>query len=251
MPELPASVRVALWVTHAWSGGTTLTHAIERALPDVDHTEGLVEQVRVWRDLGEAALLVALPGPGDLHGLPRCGPVATDAAVEAGEAVFVAGLGGMLVPQVSTFGSEGALGLRIDWAEHDADPVPPHRIEALEPSQLERHLRGHLLSAIDELDRIGGTPWADDLSRDLLDDRLGADWALPDAMPERARKVIGLAGTVAVAAEVGLGASGAVTAAHDEERAAGLRRLARSCEQTLADATNAACAQLAGWVPIR
>lgn len=251
MPELPASVRVALWVTHAWSGGTTLTHALQQALPDVDHTEGLVEQVRVWRDLGEAALLVALPGPGDLGGLPRCGPIATDAAVEAGEAVFVAGLGGMLVPSLSTFGSAGARGLRIDWAEHDADPVAPHRIEALEPSQLERHLRVQLLASVDELELIGGTPWADDLSRDLVDDRLGADWALPDALPERARRVIGLAGTVAIAASVGLGSSGAVTAAHEDARSAALRRLSRACEQTLADATNAACAQLAGWVPIR
>lgn len=251
MPELPASVRVALWVTHAWSGGTTLSSAIDRALPDVDHTAGLVEQLRVWRDLGEAALLVALPGAGDLSSLPRCGPVAADAAVEAGEAVFLAGIGGMLVPSISTFGSQGAQGLRIDWMEHDADPLPPHRIEALESSQLERHLRRQLLASIDELDEIGGTPWADDLSQDLVDDRLGMDWALPVSLPERARKVIGLAGTIAVAVEVGLGASGAVTAAHDEARSIALRRLGRACEQALADATNAACAQIAGWVPIR
>lgn len=251
MPELPASVRVALWVTHAWSGGTPLTDAVQRALPDVDHTEGLVEQVRVWRDLGEGALLVALPGPGDLGGLPRCGPIATDAAVQAGEALFVAGLGGMLVPAVSTFGSEGAQGLRIDWMAHDADPVAPHRIEALEPSQLERHLRRQLLLSIDELDAIGGTPWSDDLARDLVDERLGMDWALPDDLPQRARRVIGLAGTIAVAAEVGQQTSGAVTAAHDDARSTALRRLARVCEQSLADATNAACAQLAGWMPTR
>lgn len=251
MPELPASVRVALWVTHAWATGAPLTDALRLALPDVDHTEGLVEQVRVWRDLGEAALLVALPGPGDLAGLPRCGPIATDAAVEAGEAIFVAGLGGMLVPTVSTFGSPGAQGLRIDWFEHDADPLPPHRVEALELSQLERHLRRQLLESIDELDRIGGTPWADNLARDLVDERLGARWSLPDSLPPRARKVIGLAGTVSVAVDVGLESSGAVTAAHDSARTDALRRLSRECERTLADATNAACAQIAGWIPSR
>ena len=251
MPELPASVRVAAWVTHAWAGGVTLTQAVERALPDIDHTEGLVEQLRLWRDLGEAAVLVALPGPGDLTGLPRCGPVATDAAVEAGEALYVAGLGGLLVPSTSTFGSEGAQGVRIDWMAHDADPIPPHRIEALEPSQLERHLRRTLLAAIDELDAIGGTPWADDLARDLADDRLGADWALPDALPERARKVIGLAGTVSIATELGLQASGAITAAGDESRASALRALRRESERCLADATNTACATMAGWVPAR
>jgi hypothetical protein len=251
MPELPASVRVALWVTHAWSVGSSPARAVERALPDVDHTEGLVEQVGLWHDLGEGALLVALPGPGDLAGLPRCGPVAADAATVAGEALYVAGIGGMLVPTVSTYGSAGARGLRIDWMAHDADPVPPHRVEALELSQLERHLRRQLLESVTELDEIGGTPWSDDLSRDLVDERLGTDWALPDALPDRARRVIGLAGTVAVATELGLQASGAVTAAHDNARSAALRRLARECERTLADATNATCAQLAGWVPSR
>lgn len=251
MPELPASVRVALWVTHAWSGGTTLTDALERALPDIDHTEGLLEQVRLWRDLGEAALLVALPGPGDLDGLPRSGPIATDAAIEAGEALFVAGLGGLLVPQHSTFGSAGARGHRIDWKAHNADPVAPHRIEALEPSQLERHLRRRILEAVDELGAAGGAPWGDDLTRDLVDDRLGADWALPPSISERARKVIGLAGILSLAARLGLEGSGALTATDETLRAAALRALHRDAERTLADATNAACAQLAGWVPIR
>ncbi|HCE60161.1 MAG TPA: hypothetical protein DER11_01785, partial [Janibacter terrae] len=103
---------------------------------------------------------------------------------------------------------------------HDADPVPPHRVEALELSQLERHLRRQLLESVTELDEIGGTPWSDDLSRDLVDERLGTDWALPDALPDRARRVIGLAGTVAVATELGLQASGTVTAAHDNARSA-------------------------------
>ncbi len=251
MPELPASVRVALWVTHAWSDGTTLTEAVERALPDIDHTQGLIERVRLWGDLGEGALLVALPGPGDLAGLPRCGSEAIDAATEAGEALFVAGLGGLLVPEHSTFGSTGAEGHRIDWVAHDADPVPPHRIEALEPSQLERLLRRRILETAAELDLIGGTPWAEELTRDLVDDRLGADWALPPRLPTRARKVIGLAATLSLAAELGVENSGAVTAAGDSARAGVLRGLRRDAERALADATNAACAQLAGWVPTR
>lgn len=251
MAELPASVRVALWVTHAWSGGTSPTEALHRALPDIDHTEGLLEQVRLWRDLGEAALLVALPGPGDVAGLPRCGPVATDAAVEAGEALFVPGLGGLLVPEHSTFGSAGAEGHRLDWVAHDADPVPPHRIEALDHAQLERHLRRRMLAAVDELDAIGGHPWGEDLARDLLDDRLGADWALPAPLTGRARTVIGLAATISLAASLGLEASGTLTAAHEQSRSAALRTLRRDAERTLADATNAACATFAGWVPAR
>lgn len=253
MAELPASVRVALWVTHAWSGGTTLTHALEQALPDVDHTEGIVEQVRLWRDLGESALLVALPGPGDLGGLPRSGPIATGAAVEAGEALFVPALGGLLVPEHSTFGSAGAEGHRIDWMAHDADPIPPHRLEALDLADVERQLRRRMLVAIDELDGIGGRPWADELARDLVDDRLGTDWALPPSLPDKARKVIGLAATLSLAASMGRESSGALSAAlsaaHEQHRSAALRTLHRDAERALADATNAACAALAGWVP--
>ena len=249
MAELPASVRIALWVTHAWSGATTVTDAVARALPDIDHTEGLVEQLDLWHDLGESALLVALPGPGDTAGLPRSGPVATGAAVDAGEALFVPALGGLLVPEHSTFGSAGAEGHRIDWMAHDADPVPPHRLEALEPSQIERHLRRRMLQAIDELDAIGGTPWADDLSRDLLDDRLGTDWALPPSLPDRARTTIGLAAILSLAASMGHRASGTLSAAHEQSRSSALSALRRDAERALAGATNAACAAVAGWVP--
>lgn len=251
MAELPASVRIALWVTHAWSGATTLTDAVASALPDVDHTDGLVGQLELWRDLGESALLVALPGPGDAAGLPRSGPIATGAAVEAGEALFVPALGGLLVPEHSTFGSAGAEGHRIDWMAHDADPVPPHRLEALDPAQIERHLRRRMLDAIDLLDTIGGTPWTDDLTRDLVDDRLGADWALPPSLPDRARKVLGLAAILSLAASMGLRASGTLSAAHERSRADTLGTLHRDAERALADSTNAACAAVAGWVPAR
>ncbi|WP_277451522.1 hypothetical protein [Janibacter sp. DB-40] len=251
MHELPASVRVALWVTHAWADGTRMPDALRRALPDVDHTEGLREQLDLWRDLGEAAVLVALPGPGHTAGLPRCGPVATEAAVEAGEALFVPGLGGMLVPEHSSYGSAGATAHRIDWVAHDSDPVPVHRIEALDHSQLERHLRQRVLAAVDDLEDIDGRPWSSDIAHDLVDDRLGADWALPPQLPDRARSVIGMAATLSVAATLGLEHSGALSAAHEHTRASALRSLHRDAERTLADATNAACATFAGWVPTR
>lgn len=251
MPELPASVRVALWATHAWKGTMSIHDAAGRALPDVDHTQGLLDQLTVWRDLGEAAVLVALPSPGATSGLPGCGPVARADAVDAGEALYVAALGGLLVPHHSTYGSEGARAHRIDWMGHDADPVPAHRLEALEPSQLERHLRRRMLAAIDELETVGATPWADDVARDVAEERLGTDWALPPGLGDRARKVIVLAGSLSVATSVGMGTSGALTSAEDSRRAAVLRSLHRDCERTLADATNAACAEMAGWVPAR
>ena len=60
-----------------------------------------------------------------------------------------------------------------------------------------------------------------------------------------------MAGTVSIATELGLQASGAITAAGDEARASALRALRRESERCLADATNAACAAMAGWVPAR
>lgn len=252
MPEMPASVRVALWVTHAWSGAMPLAGALQRALPDVDHVEGLVEQLRVWHDLGEGALLVALPSPGDVTGLPRTGPVALQDAVDGGEAVFVPGIGGMLVPHGSTFGSLGAQGYRLDWMAHEADPVPTHRIEALDPGELERRLQQAVRAATLEGERLGGQPFAGEMAREVADARLGGDWALPDSLGERARRVIVSAGTAAVVAELGLHQpDGALDAATRSARDAVLRRLGREADSVLAEVTNAACAAMAGWVPAR
>ena len=100
---------------------------------------------------------MALPAPGDLAGVPGAPAEAQGAAAEAGECVFVPGVGGMLVPTVAVFGpSSGSrldTGTRVDWRAFDADPVPRHRVEALEPSQLERHLRQELLDATEALER--------------------------------------------------------------------------------------------------
>ena len=82
MPELPASVRLALWTTAAWNGGPSLEKALAAALPDVDHVAGDLGRLDLWHDLGERALLVALPAPGDLAGVPSARPEAQGAADE-------------------------------------------------------------------------------------------------------------------------------------------------------------------------
>ena len=66
MSELPASVRLALWITASWRGDLGTTDALGRAFPDLDHVAGDLARLDVWRDLGEQALFVALPRPGDL-----------------------------------------------------------------------------------------------------------------------------------------------------------------------------------------
>lgn len=254
MPELPASVRLALWATASWNGASPLEAAVAAALPDVDHVAGDLGRLELWRDLGERALLVALPAPGDLTGLPGAPPDAQGAAAEAGECVFVPGVGGLLVPTHATFGSDrgSALdtGTRVDWRAWDADPVPRHRVEALEPSQLERHLRLELLEVTEALDRVGGRPFSASAARDLADAALGGRWGLPDGLPPRAQRVIALAGTVGQIVDAGLGGpDDALSTAISQSRRSLLLRLQRSADRALADATNAACAVLAGWRP--
>lgn len=248
MLELPGSVRVALWATRALTGGCPVEEVAPRALPDVDHVSGLVPALSLWRDLGESAVLVALVGSGDLTGLPGCPPEARDAAVEAEECVLVPGIGGILVPEHSTFGSSGR---RVDWSPFDADPVPLHRVEMLSLSDLERSLRSLLATAMADLESAGGHPFVDSLGREIADQRLGGAWGLPDSLSERAYRVISLAGTAAAAARIGLEHSGALSARTAADREQALRALAKGADRHLAEATNAACAAVAGWVPAR
>jgi hypothetical protein len=117
-------------------------------------------------------------------------------------------MGGLLVPVLDTFGSVGGsaldTGTRVDWRAYDADPVPRHRVEGLEASQLERHLRLELIEVTEALDRVGGQPFSATAARDLADAALGGRWGLPDGLPARAQRVIALAGTVAQICDAGL-----------------------------------------------
>lgn len=272
MPELPASVRLSLWTTYAWSSGTIagtnagtssgtssgsrswLDDVLRRALPDLDHVAGDLDRLTVWHEMGEQALLVALPSPGDLSGMPAASAAAQAIAAEVGECVFVPGVGGMLVPTMSSYGSGSGgsldLGTRVDWTAYDADPVPRHRLEALEPSQLERHLREAIAAATASLDAVGGQPFGATAARELADAALGGRWGLPPGLPGRPARVIGLAGTVSQVVDVALEAGdGALTVTTAAARHTVLLRLRRAADEALAAATNAACAVLAGWRP--
>lgn len=247
-------MRLALWTTRAWAGGASVPEAVARAMPDVDHVGGDLDRLTLWQELGEQALLVSLPAPGDLHGMPRADRTAQGAAASAGECVFVPRLGGVLVPTVSTFGSGrdgGAdVGTRVDWAAYDSEPVPRHRVEALDSSQLERHLREELLVATEALAAAGGQPFAGSAAQELADGALGGGWGLPSGLPGRAARVIVLAGTVGRIVDVALEAGdGALTAAEAGRRHGLLLGLQRTADRALADATNAACAVIAGWRP--
>jgi hypothetical protein len=138
----------------------------------------------------------------------------------------------------------------VDWAAYEADPVPRHRLEALDVSQLERHLRHELLEATESLEAAGGQPFARDAARELAESALGGRWGLPGSLPGRPARVIALAATVGSIVDVALEVpDGALSAAQSAARHTHLRRLQRAADNALADGANAAVAVLAGWRP--
>lgn len=241
MPELPASVRLALWITSAWARGETLESAIESALPDVDAASSGVRTLELWHELGERTVLVALPTSGDITSLPMCGADARAAAVDAEECLVAPGLGALLVPSWSTFGPPGATGAdagtRLDWTVYDCDPVPTHRVEALDPRESTRLLTTTVLEITARLDALGGQPFDAASAREALS-RPGT-WALPE-LPGQTLRAITFAAAISTAAAAGLdGPQDALDGRTQQRRLDLLRELRRVAERTLVDATNA------------
>ena len=255
MSELPASVRLALWVTHAWNGGPPLPEALARSFPDLDHVAGDLTRLEVWRDLGERALFVALPRPGDTTRMPPGSLSAAALAAEAGECVFVPGVGGVLVPTLSEFGPPGDVGIRVDWTAFEADPVPRHRLEMLDLRQVHRTLVARLSEHAERFESVGGAPWGAD-TRAQIESGIGpARWGVPASTPGRALAVMALAADVSrVAHRTGqltaLG-SGGLDAGTTTSRSLLLRALAADADDALADATAIAVMTIARWRPDR
>ena len=251
--ELPASVRLALWVTASWHGGPATSDALARAFPDLDHVAGDLGRLDVWRDLGEQALFVALPRPGDLSRMPRGSAPATAHAGDVGECVFVAGIGGVLVPTLSEFGPEGDVGVRADWTAYEADPVPRHRMEMLDLREIERELMHRLRDHTTRFEEVGGYPWGDEARAEAQSDLDTALWGIPPATPGRALRIISLAANLSRLAHRTSGLTALGSSGLDAGTAAGrgllLRSLAADADSALSDATNVAVMSIAGWRP--
>lgn len=248
MGELPASVRVAVWGTAALNGQLPVDRAVRQALPDIDEVSGLEEQLSLWRDLGERAVLVALPRPGDLAGMPTGSRPLLDAALVAEELVFVPGLGGALVPAIEAFGPPGDQGWTATWTAYDADPVPVHRLQAMSLPDIELQLRQELSALTGELAGTAtGSPHAPSLEQ-VVRDRGASRWGVPPGLPPRALRVIELSGTVGELVQAGLDVRmqsvDSSTTLHRERL---LRRLQDHASTALAAATNLAVLDLAGW----
>ncbi len=251
MPELPVSVRLALWVTQSWGRSADLPHAVARAHPDIDDVGGDVDRLALWHELGERALLVALPAPGDSLGMPGTSPDALAAAVEVGECVLAPSLGGLLVPFVADYGPAADRGTRVHWTAYDADPLPRHRVEGLDAREAGRGLARAVAEATAALEQIGGQPF-DPTEAHALAAGGRRRWALPRELPQELAAMVLAAAGVSTLADRGLTTPhGALDAATLAAREGVLRTLRREADRALAVATNAAVASLAGWLPGR
>ena len=252
MSVLPVSVRLAVWATAAFHGHLELDEAIARSHPDLDHYTGDLSRLDLWRDLGESAVLAALPRPGDLTGMPRATVDVSGAAAAVGECVYVAGMGGLLVPTLSSFGPDGDVGTAVEWTAYDSEPVARHVLESITLGDLERDLTRATHESATALEEVEGRPWSGsprhDAERRLGEDRIG----LPSLLAPRAVRLIVMAARVAVIADEGLrlAATGPALDLHaSTRREAGLRVLQSAADAAMAGATNVAVMQVAGWRP--
>lgn len=251
MSALPVSVRLALWATAAYAGKLPLEEVVVRAHPDLDHVGGDLDRLSLWRDLGERAFLVALPRPGNLSGMPRGSADLIAAATDAGECVYVPGVGGALVPTIESFGPAGDLGTQVTWTAYDAEPVPTHVLEALSLGEIELRLRQDLLEATARIDSLDTKPW-NALLRSMADDLPSSAWGLPAGLPRRAQRVIVTAAHIGVATELGLtiqAESQVLTSQLTEQRRLLLTDLDAVADTAMAAAATVAALSLAGLRP--
>lgn len=243
VPELPASVRVAVWSSFAWAQGADADTVLQRALPDVDVVLGLSERLALWQDLGERAVYAALPRPGAPGLLPRCPADAFAAAAESQEAVFVAGVGGIAVPRLVSFGVEGdSEGLATRWDPFDAEPVPVHRLAGADVSGADRALRQAVHAAADSL---GDGGWVDAWQGQPAP-MAEREWSLPSDLPERVRGLLVRAGSILEIAELGLAHAERSTSIHlSGQRHSALRPLRDTAVAALEAATSAAAGYFA------
>jgi hypothetical protein len=179
---LPASGRLAWWAT-AWLHGHVVTdllidavldgdatHAVA-GLPGADGTETLVAALGRLRSAGATGFGAALPTDGDPVGLG--GPRGfNDAALEAGEAVVVAGAGLGLVPV--------RVGAAITWVAH-----PAQRRQLPDVGEADRGLRSALLETAESLAGLDVARWRPEVADRLMNLRHRAPLPAPDGVPPR------------------------------------------------------------------
>jgi hypothetical protein len=247
MLGLPRSARLASWAT-CWLGGqVTSDELVARVqgddephvvidLPDELRSSSLGKALLALRADGAQSMRVALPRPGDPHGLAGP-PDLTVEAVAAGEAVLCIGAPVALVPTVLTFGPPGDQGHQVSWAWHQANP-PPHGPTL---SEAEKALSAELIAAGSTLTRLDVASWRPAAGQLLDDIRSGrAAEPLPRPFPPAAQALAARAARVLAVVDLALtddGRSLSASAAHVRREA--LLPLEHAARHALAAACNA------------
>lgn len=248
------SVRLALWGTRVLTGDVP-SAAVDRLIaPDVDDVATVRPHLEMWQAFGERVVLVALPHPGHLGGLPLGPSDLAGAAVAAGECVYVPTLGGALVPVYSGDGPvsggpwpEGARpGPATRWERFDSQPLEPWRLDVLSVRETARRLGEDSSAAIGVL-AGAHQPWSSRGLRAVADAALGTgELGIPTGLPPATLALIAEAAATGHAARLGLTMPDDGTLNEVELRSIALRRLVVVADQALASATCIAALHLAG-----
>lgn len=256
MESLPRSVRLAAW-TSAWlCDQVAIDDVLDRVrspddephdvrgMPGGGPPAPLRDAVRALRALGAHAATVALPRPGDPHGVggPR---ELTEAAVDAGEAVVAVGAPVALVPRVTTFGPPGDQGQLVRWQWHEARPAPA----GMDVTEADQALGTALFEANSTLTDLDLASWRPEVAQLLEDVRAAKDAApLPRGYSPAAQALAARAARLWAITRFALDDDGAaVSASAAAARKAALQPLERAARHALA----AACNSLAADPPPR
>mgnify|MGYP001325888554 CR=1 FL=1 len=256
MPSLPVAAALALHGTHALAARPSQRGELLRAAWGAARPRGVEllddgEWLQEWADGGETVLFVALPRPGMIVGLPPGlhADVMT-AAISEGQVILGGTRGGLATCTVTEFGPIGDRGRLLTWTAYPAPVVPRHVVEATDLAALSRGLLTAIADSARRLESLGGAPWrpGDTLPADPITRPL----AVPRTTPAPAILALDRATRVAALARAGLAiedSGAALDAATSRERAAILRGLLGTAEDTIVGATNIATMVMAGWRP--
>jgi hypothetical protein len=182
------SARTAWWLS-AWLRGDVAPDDLQTAVIGEDaahHVAGLPGEsepvplllaLGLIRALGTQSAGLAVPVEGDPYGLG--GPPALNAdALDAGEAVVLAGAGHALVPHRA--------GAGVVWQLHPAWPR-----QLVDLGEADRSLRAALTSAADALAELDVASWQPAVADELLNLRHVPTYAAPPGTPPRAIELAG------------------------------------------------------------
>jgi hypothetical protein len=184
--------------------------------------------------------------------MPRGSADLFAAATEAGECVYVPGIGAALVPTIENFGPADDQGTRVTWSSYDCDPVPVHTLEALSLGEIERGFRQELTERTLAIEALDAGPWAGSALRSKADELSIGQWGLPGGLPSRATHIITMAAVIGVATELGLSdqaQSQVLTGTVAEQRRIQLNCLDASADVAMAAAATVAALSMAGLRP--